>query len=57
MKPGAFKLWVNWIPLVQPHRYELHIRDEDVVAPLDELGRHGDALGVAVQVDPFESKF
>jgi hypothetical protein len=24
LKPGGFKLWVNWIQVVQPHLAELH---------------------------------
>jgi hypothetical protein len=50
LKPGAFKLWVNWIQLVQPHL--------DAVAPrrvrLQRVQRVH--LVVAAQVG-FESNF
>jgi hypothetical protein len=52
LKPGAFKLWVNWISTcTQPHR----VTHVGVVVGLEE-GQAGVELVVAVQVDPFESK-
>jgi hypothetical protein len=50
LKPGAFKLWINWIQLVQPHL--VAVLGDGVIA---EVAKHV-AHVVAAQVDPFESK-
>jgi hypothetical protein len=44
LKPGAFKLWVNWIQLVEPRH------------SVSFFTQFRSFHSVAVQVDPFESK-
>jgi hypothetical protein len=51
LKPGAFKLWVNWIQLVQPHR----VHGGELI--LDNLPLLiVERLGVAAVQVAFESK-
>ena len=52
MEPGAFKLWVNWTQVVQPHLAAEQQLRGDVHPPVPPVDIHG----VAVQVDPFDNK-
>jgi hypothetical protein len=49
LKPGGFKLWVNWIQLVHSPRLDAAAGEDDA-----HVARRDAHLDVAVRVDPFE---
>jgi hypothetical protein len=50
LKPGAFKLWVNWIQLVQPCRERPERAHEDIERwPPEPVTRHHLTLGIGVR--------